>query len=74
MAKVLGTGDVGLLNNVLYVEGLVFYLVSKPALARSGMSGAWSGFISVVKQPDGKVFLEATLGDDDLYEVNPMYL
>ena len=27
----------------------------------------------VVKYPDGKVFLEATLAHDDLYKVNPMH-
>ena len=73
-ARVLGIGDVGPLTNVLHVEGLVFDLVSEPALARAGMSGSWSGLSRVVKYPDGKVFLEATLGNDDLYEVNPMHL
>ena len=28
----------------------------------------------VVKYPDGKGYPEATLADDDLYEVNPKYL
>ena len=73
-AKALGTGDVGPLKNVLHVEGLIFDLVSEPALARARMSGTWSGLSRVVKQPDGKVFFEATLCNDDLYEVNPMYL
>ena len=73
-AKVLGTGSVGPLKNVLHVQGLVFDLVSEPALARAGMSGTWAGVSRVVKYPDGKTFLEATLADDDLYEVNPLYL
>ena len=34
----------------------------------------WSCLSCVVKHPDDNVFLEATLGDDDFYEVNPMYL
>ena len=72
--RVLGTGSVGPLRKVLHVEGLVFDLVSEPALARAGMSGSWAGVSRVVKYPDGKVFLEATLADDDLYEVNPMHL
>ena len=72
--RALGTGSVGSLRKVLHVEGLVFDLVSEPALARAGMSGSWAGVSRVVKYPDGKIFLEATLADDDLYEVNPMYL
>ena len=47
----LGIGDVGPLTNVLHVEGLVFDLVSEPALARAGMSGSWSGLSRVVKYP-----------------------
>ena len=39
-AKILSTGDVGPLTNVLHVEGHVFDLVSEPALARAGMSGS----------------------------------
>ena len=66
-ALVLGTGDVGSLTNVLHVEGLVFDLVSESALARADISGSWSGLSRVVKYPDGKVFLEATLCHDDLY-------
>ena len=38
------------------------------------MSGSWAGVSEVVKYPDGKVSPEATLADDYLYEVNPMYL
>ena len=47
--KVLGTGDIGPLTNVLHVEGLVFDLVSEPALARATMSGSWSGLSRVAK-------------------------
>ena len=53
------------MTNVLHVEGLVFDIVSEPALARAGMSGTWSGLSRVVKHLDGKVFFEATLGHDD---------
>ena len=42
-AKVLGTGSVGPLRHVLHVQGLVFDLVSEPALVRAGMSGTWAG-------------------------------
>ena len=73
-AKVLGTGDVGPLTNVLHVEGLTFDLVSEPALARCGRSGSWPGLSCAVKYPDGEVFLVATLCVDNLYEVNPMNL
>ena len=51
----------------------MFDLVSEPALARADMSSLWPGLIRAVKYPDGKVFLEATLCDDNLYEVNPMH-
>ena len=71
----LGTGDVEPLTIVvcIEVEGLVLDLVSKPASSLAGMSGLWSGLSRVVKYPDGKSLLEATLCDD-LYEANPMHL
>ena len=72
--KFLGTGDIGPLTNLLHAEGFVFELVSESALDRLGVSGTWLSLNHVVKHPDGKEFLEATLGDDDLYEVNSMYL
>ena len=56
------------------MQGLVFDLVSEPAFARAGMSVTWPGVGRVFKYPDGKIYLEATLADDDLYEVNQLYL
>ena len=73
-SRVLDIGEVGSLENVLHVEGLVFDLLSEPALARAGMTGSWSGLSQVVMYPFGKVFLEATLCDDDLHEINPVHL
>ena len=73
-AKVLGSGSVGPLKNVLHVQVLVFDLKVEPALAGAGMSGTWAGVNRVVKYPDGNIFLEATLSDNDLNEVNPLYL
>ena len=54
--RVLGTGSVGPLRKVLLIEGLVFDLVTEPALARAGMSGSWAGVSKVVNYPDVKVF------------------
>ena len=59
-AKVWRIGSVGLLKNVLHVQGLLVDLVSQPALARAGMSGTCAGVRRIVKYPDGNVFLEAT--------------
>ena len=70
----VGSGNVGPLTNVLNVNGLVFDIVDEPALPRAAKSGLWSGLSRVVKYPDGKVIFDATLRDDDLYEVNPMDL
>ena len=51
----------------------MFDLVSEPALTRAGMSGSWAGVSRKVKYPDAKVFLEATLADDNINEVNPLH-
>ena len=72
--RVIGTGSVAPLRKVRHVERLVCDPVSKPVFAKDGMSGSWAGVRRVEKYPDGKEFLEATLADDDLYEVILMHL
>ena len=72
--KMLGSGDVGLLTNLLHINGLLYDLVSEPVLTSAGMFGTWSSLSCVVKHIVGKVSLEATLYDDDLYKVTTTYL
>ena len=74
LERVKGIGSIGPLNDVLHVPNLIFNLVSEPQLAKEGMSGEWKDNWKVIRYPDGRVFITATLNDMNLYVVNPMHL
>ena len=73
MCRVLGTGDVGKLRDVLHVENLVFDLVSESWCDKMGMTGTWKDGVRTVYDTNGTIFYTSYL-EDGLYVVNPMLL
>ena len=81
LIPVIGIGEVGPLRNVLYVQELVYDLVSESALDQSGKWRLTGGGVKTFYNKDtrdgiacGPIFIEAQHNKKDLYGVNPMHL